>query len=51
VVSGLSAFSILAFSEEHEKAWRPVLLAIAVPALLFAIGLAWDWARKKRRDT
>ena len=41
VVAGLNAMTILAFSEEYEKAWRPVLLAVAVPALAYL--LAWTW--------
>ena len=48
VVSGLNAVTILAFSEEHEKAWRPILLAVSVPAVLYVIGLAWQWLRRKR---
>jgi len=43
VVSALNAMTILAFSEEYEKAWRPVLLALAVPALAYLI--AWTWFR------
>jgi len=49
VVSGLNAGTILAFSEEQEKAWRPILLGIAVPALLYLIGLAWQWLRRPRK--
>jgi len=51
VVSGLNAATILAFSEQWEKAWRPILLAVAVPALLYLIGLAWQWFRRQRRLT
>lgn len=48
VVSGLNAATILAFSEEHEKALRPLLLLVAVPALLYVCGVAWEWLRGKR---
>ncbi len=41
VVSALNAFTILAFSEEHEKAIGPLVLGIAVPALAYF--LAWLW--------
>ena len=44
VVSGLNAATIIAFSpDEAEKAWRPVLLGLAVPAVAYLIG--WAWAR------
>ena len=46
VVSGLNAGTILAFSDEHEKAWRPIVLGVLVPALLYGIGFAWTWLRK-----
>ena len=46
VVSGLNAATIIAFSpDEAEKAWRPILLGIAVPAVLYAV--LWLWARWK----
>ena len=48
VVSGLNAGTILAFSEEHEKALRPLVLMIAVPLLLYVI-LA-TWFRLRRRN-
>ena len=48
VVSGLNAATILAFSEEHEKALRPLLLMIGVPALLYLVGLAWERWRRTR---
>ena len=49
VVSGLNAFTILAFSEgaEQEKAIRPIVLAILVPAVLYAVGYLWEKLRKK----
>ena len=39
--------TILAFPEETEKAWRPILLGTAVPVLAYAI--LWLWARWKAR--
>jgi hypothetical protein len=48
VVSGLNVATILAFSEEQEKIWRPLVLGIAVPAVLYLVGLAWQWLRRKR---
>jgi cyanate permease len=47
VVSALNAGTILAFSEEHEKAWQPIVLGIAVPAALYVI--LWIWQRLRRR--
>jgi len=49
VVSALNVGTIIAFSDEVEwgKAVRPALLAVAVPALLYLIGFAWQlWKRK-----
>jgi hypothetical protein len=44
----LNAFSIVAFSEgEAQKAWQPLLLSVAVPALGYA--LAWGYLRLRRR--
>ena len=49
VVSGLNAGTILAFSpDESEKAWRPILLGITVPAMLYGLGLFWQWLRRGR---
>jgi len=45
VVSALNAFTILAFSEEQEKALRPILLGVAVPAIAYL--LAWLWFRRR----
>jgi hypothetical protein len=47
VVSALNAGTILAFSEEHEKALRPIILGVAVPALLYLMGLGWQRLRRK----
>jgi hypothetical protein len=49
VVAGLNAFTILAFAEdiEREKAIQPIFLGVAVPAVLYLIGLLWEhWKRK-----
>ena len=45
VISGLNAATIVAFSEETDKVWRPLLLGIAVPAVAYVIG--WLWFRWK----
>ena len=47
VVSALNAGTILAFSEEREKAVRPIVLGLGVPALAYL--LAWLWDRRRRR--
>jgi hypothetical protein len=48
VVCLLSAFTIVAFSEgEAAKAWQPVLLAVAVPAIAYF--LVWGVLRLRRR--
>jgi hypothetical protein len=44
----LNAGTILAFSEEPEKAWRPVILGITVPVLAYL--LAWIWVRFRRPE-
>jgi len=47
VVAGLQAVTIIAVGEEApEKAWRPIVLGIAVPVVLYGIGLAWQWLRR-----
>ncbi|HEX5091262.1 MAG TPA: hypothetical protein VFV84_01080 [Burkholderiales bacterium] len=48
VICGLNAFTILMFAEgEEAKAWQPVLLAGAVPAVLYAA--LWTYFRLRRR--
>ena len=47
VVSGLNAGTILAFSEEHEKALRPLVLMVAVPLVLYVILAAWFRLRRR----
>jgi hypothetical protein len=51
VVSGLNAFTIIAFSDEQQdKAWRPLVLLVVVPTLLYGIGLLWQWLRTRARS-
>jgi membrane protein implicated in regulation of membrane protease activity len=47
VVSALNAGTILAFSDQQEKAVRPIVLGLGVPALAYL--LAWLWDRRRRR--
>ena len=47
VIAALNAATILAFSEEIDKVWRPVLLGVAVPAVAYVIG--WLWFRLKAK--
>ena len=47
VVSGLNAATILAFSEEHDKAVKPIVVGVAVPAALYLV--LWIWQRLRRR--
>jgi hypothetical protein len=49
VVSALNAATILAFSEETDKVWRPIALGVAVPALAYLIGWAWERLTRKER--
>ena len=49
VVSGLNIATILAFSDESEwgKVTRPAILAVAIPAVLYLLGLGWQaWKRR-----
>jgi membrane protein DedA with SNARE-associated domain len=48
VVAAIQAGTILAFSpEEQEKALRPIVIGVAVPALLYGVGWLWQRFRKK----
>lgn len=49
VVAALQVVTILATSEEPEKALQPALLGIAVPAALYLIGWLWERFRKRNR--
>jgi cyanate permease len=51
VVAALNAGTILAFSEQPEKALRPILLGLAVPAAAYLLAWLWDrWRRRSRRQ-
>ena len=43
LVAGLNAGTILALSEEPEKALQPAVLGVVVPAAVYL--LAWLWQR------
>ncbi|MGH8725280.1 MAG: hypothetical protein ACREU1_10515 [Burkholderiales bacterium] len=47
VVAALQAVTILAFSEEPEKAVQPLVLGVAVPAVLYLLGYLWERFRKR----
>ena len=47
VVAALQAAVILGTSEETEKALQPLVLGIAVPAVLYLLG--WGWERLRRK--
>lgn len=46
-VAALQSAVILGTSEETEKALRPLLLGVAVPAALYLLG--WVWERLRGR--
>ena len=50
VVAGLNAATILLFAEEveREKALMPAFFAVAVPAVLYLLGLAWEWWKGRK---
>jgi len=48
VVAALQVGTILALSEEPEKALQPALLGVAVPAVLYLLGLAVEFLRKRK---
>jgi len=49
IVAALQAVTILAFSEEPEKAVQPVVLGVAVPAVVYGLGLLWEAISRWRR--
>jgi hypothetical protein len=49
IVAALQAITIVAFSpDEQDKALQPIVFGIAVPALLYALGWAWERFRKRK---
>lgn len=49
VITALQAVTIVAVGEEPaEKAGRPLVLLFVVPAVLYLLGLGWQWLRRKR---
>ena len=47
VVALIQVGTILAFSEEPDKAIQPLVLGVAVPAALYALGWLWERLRKR----
>jgi hypothetical protein len=48
VVTVLQVATILAVGEEPpDRVWKPILLGIAVPALLYLV--LWGWVRLRKR--
>jgi hypothetical protein len=48
VVTVLQVVTILAVGEEPpDRVWKPILLGIAVPALLYLV--LWGWVRLRKR--
>jgi hypothetical protein len=47
VVALIQVGSILAFSEEPDKALQPLILGLAVPAALYVLGWLWERLRKR----
>jgi hypothetical protein len=48
VVALIQVATILAFSEEPDKALQPLILAVAVPAVLYILGWLWTRFRKQK---
>ena len=49
VVAGIQVAVILATAEETEKALQPLVLGIAVPAVLYLLGLIWQLLRRRAK--
>lgn len=47
VVAALQVAVILGTSEETEKALQPLVLGVAVPAVLYLLGWVWERLRRK----
>lgn len=48
VVAGLNVTTILAFGEEPDKALKPLLFGVAVPAVAYLLGWLWAWWKEKK---
>jgi hypothetical protein len=48
VVALIQVATILAFSEEPAKALQPLLLGVAIPAALYALGWLWERFTQKK---
>jgi hypothetical protein len=48
VVAAIQVATILGTSEETGKAWRPALLGLGVPAVLYLVGWLWAWLKRRR---
>lgn len=51
VVTGLQIMTILVVGEEPDKVWRPIELMVAVPPIVYLLGLAWEWLRRQRKPS
>jgi cytochrome bd-type quinol oxidase subunit 1 len=47
VVAAMQVLLILTTSDEADKALRPALLGIGVPAILYLLGWLWERFRRK----
>ncbi len=53
VVAGLNVMTILAFSEEEDlwaKAWKPAVLGVSVPFVLYLVLWGWNSLRKPKEN-
>ena len=50
VVSALNAVTIYAFAEglERDKVWRPVILGVTVPVVVYLLAWFWAFVRKPK---
>jgi choline-glycine betaine transporter len=47
VIAGIQALLILLTSDEPDRALQPAILAVAVPAVLYVLGLVVERVRRK----
>ena len=47
VIAGIQALLILLTSDEPDRALQPAILAVAVPAVLYLLGLVVERVRRK----